>query len=78
MDHQTTKQEVADLLENFAEYVNPNQEHDPWFTLAEVNRQFAWDDIPDGELTEWLNQLVAEGFAVTEEQDGERVWAWLF
>lgn len=72
----TTKADVAILLETFADYVNPDGAHDPWFTLAEVNQQFAWDDIPDAELTEWLDALVTDGKAVSEIQDDERVWAW--
>lgn len=71
-----TTQDIADLLENFSDYINPDGEHDPWFTIAEVNQQFAWDDVPRQELTEMLDALVARGWAVTEEQDGERVWSW--
>ena len=77
MSFRTTKSDVATLLETFADYVNPAGEEDPWFTLAEINQQFAWDDIPTKELTSWLDEMVNSGLARTEKQDGERVWAWL-
>ena len=40
---ETTKQDVEVLLENFDDYVNPAGDEDPWFTLDEINQQFAWD-----------------------------------
>jgi hypothetical protein len=74
--HVTTQADVATLLENFRGYVNPLGQFDPWFTLPEVNRQFAWEDVPEEILTIWLDELVRVGVARTEIQDGERVWAW--
>lgn len=58
---ETTRQDVEVLLENFDDYVNPAGKADPWFTLNEINQQFAWEDIPDVELRAWLIELVAEG-----------------
>ena len=78
MTHKTTKQDVADLLENFADYVNPEtRQPDPWFTLSDINQQFAWDDIPDETLKEWLGDLFMEGHIEVElQQDGE-AYRWL-
>lgn len=76
-EHQTTKEDVAALLENFADYVNPEGKLDPWFTLSEINQQFAWDDVADDVLTAWLNDLVLANKAVTEIQEGEAVYRWL-
>ncbi len=61
MEHTTTKEDVATLLENFANYVNPKGELDPWFTLAEINQQFAWDDVPNETLVAWLLGMQREG-----------------
>ena len=71
---ETTRQDVEVLLENFDEYVNPAGDEDPWFTLDEINQQFAWDDIPDSQLRVWLTELVAEGKAEVRA-GGE--WRWL-
>lgn len=77
----TTEEDIATLLANFFNYYNPAGQEDPWFSLAEINRQFAWADISDEELTGWLDKLVAEGKveASTEHADeGEgTVWRWL-
>ena len=74
-----TKADVENLLENFASYINPNQEFDPWFTLAEINRQFAWEDIPEDTLVGWLNEMSQEG--KVEIRPGktreETEWRWL-
>lgn len=75
----TTKADVEHLLENFASYINPNQEFDPWFTLAEINQQFAWEDIPEDILVDWLNEMSQEGkvearLGKTRE---ETEWRWL-
>ena len=74
MAHQTTPQDVAALLENFADYTNPAGDVDPWFTLGEINQQFAWDDISEPILREWLSKMAN---VVTTVQDGEDVWRWL-
>lgn len=52
---------MATLLENFATYVNPDRETDPWFLVSEINQQFAWGDIPEETLTKWLDEMVEEG-----------------
>ncbi len=70
----TTRRDVEVLLANFADYRNPEGEEDPWFTLDEINQQFAWEDIPDGHLKLWLSELIAEG--KVEARDGEG-WRWL-
>jgi len=73
----TGKQDVSDLLENFAPYVNPAGEHDPWFEVTEINQQFAWDDVPLDTLETWLGELVEEGKALTRQNpDGRQEWAW--
>ena len=74
MSNQTTRQDVADLLENFKDYVNPEGALDPWFTLKEINQQFAWDDIPDETLRQWLAELTAAG-KVHYGHVG-KVWRW--
>src|SRR5690606_36847068 len=75
----TTKADVEHLLEYFASYINPNQEFDPWFTLAEINQQFAWEDIPEDTLVGWLNEMSQEG--KVEVRPGktreETEWRWL-
>ena len=72
-----TKQDVSDLLENFAGYVNPAGAFDPWFEITEINQQFVWEDIPLDVLEEWLDELVAEGKVFTRiGPGGEREWAW--
>ncbi len=71
---ETTAKDVAHLLETFADYVNPDGEDDPWFTLAEINQQFAWEDIPDDLLTEWLTELSFAG-KVEVSTDGPE-WRW--
>jgi predicted transcriptional regulator len=76
MSHQTTKQDVADLLENFKDYVNPDGVRDPWFTLAEINQQFAWEDIPEDTLRQWLEELTVEGKVVMGEPGVEWRWEW--
>ncbi len=58
---ETTREDVATLLENFADYVNPDGQEDAWFTLVEINQQFAWEDIDDGALAEWVSELIREG-----------------
>ena len=58
---ETTLDDVAVLLETFADYVNPNGDKDPWFTLVEINQQFAWEDIPEITLADWLSELVRAG-----------------
>lgn len=74
----TGKQDVSDLLENFAGYVNPAGEHDPWFEVTEINQQFAWDDVDETQLVEWLDELVAEGVAESRmNPEGEREWRWI-
>jgi hypothetical protein len=73
---QTTKQHVAALLENFADYANPDGVDDPWFTLAEINQQFAFEDIADETLVEWLGEMIEEGLVDTEDQEGEAVYRW--
>lgn len=73
----TTKADVADLLQNFSDYVNPEGDLDPWFTLKEINQQFAWEDIPDDTLTEWLDEMIQDELVTTEDQDGEAVYKWL-
>ncbi len=72
---ETTKQDVEVLLENFDDYVNPAGEENPWFTLDEINQQFAWEDIPDATLVEWLTELVTENkVQVRELHGGEYRW----
>ena len=58
---ETTPEDVAHLLENFAEYVNPDGKEDAWFTLEEINQQFAWEDISTSTLAGWIGNLIAEG-----------------
>ncbi len=70
----TERKDVEALLTNFADYRNPEGEEDPWFTLDEINQQFAWEDIPDTQLKVWLAELMAEG--KVEARDGEG-WRWL-
>ncbi len=70
----TERRDVEVLLANFAEYRNPEGGEDPWFTLDEINQQFAWEDIPDGQLKVWLAELIAED--KVEARDGEG-WRWL-
>ena len=73
-----TKDEVADLLENFVDFVNPDGVHDPWFEVTEINQQFAWDDVPLATLEGWLSELVAAGKVFTRiGPGGEREWRWL-
>jgi len=74
----TGKQDVSDLLENFAGYVNPAGEHDPWFEVTEINQQFAWDDVDETQLVEWLDELVAEGVVESRMNARGRVeWRWI-
>ena len=73
MTKKTTREDVETLLSNFADYVNPGEVRDPWFTLAEINQQFAWEDVPVMVLRVWLDDLVTEGKV---QFDGE-VWRWL-
>lgn len=81
MTHQTTKEEVADLLENFVGYINPEGKLDPWFSLSEINRQFAWDDVYEPVLVGWLEELVGAGKVEASEEEAEegegKVWRWL-
>ncbi len=72
---ETTRQDVEVLLENFDDYVNPASDEDPWFTLDEINQQFAWEDIPDAQLRGWLTELIAEG--KVEVRFGGGKWRWL-
>ena len=67
------KSDVADLLENFADYKNLDRKWDPWFQVDEINQQFAWGDVPEETLVRWLGELEAEG-KVTHGEDG---WRWL-
>lgn len=76
-EHQTTGDDVATLLETFSDYVNPAGEWDPWFTLTEINQQFAWDDIPDDVLAGWLDELHTAAKVAAAYQNGEMVWRWL-
>ena len=69
----TERKDVEVLLANFADYVNPAGEEDPWFTLDEINQQFAWEDIPDVVLEVYLSELVMSG--KVEEREGK--WRWL-
>ena len=71
---ETTKQDVEVLLENFDDYVNPAGDENPWFTLDEINQQFAWEDIPDEQLRVWLTELIAE--SKVEIGVGGK-WRWL-
>jgi hypothetical protein len=75
--NETTKEDVAVLLQNFEDYVNPDGDLDPWFTIEEINQQFAWDDVDDQTLDEWLTELEEEGLATSEIQQNVRVWRWL-
>lgn len=70
---ETTPRDVATLLETFADYVNPDSEPDSWFTLTEINQQFAWEDIPDETLEEWLQELVSSGKVKRIGQE----WSWV-
>lgn len=70
----TERKDVEVLLANFADYRNPEGEEDPWFTLDEINQQFAWEDIPDEQLSAWLMQLKTDG-KVEERLGGS--WRWL-
>ena len=73
---QTRSFDVEVLLQNFADYINPDGEQDPWFTLPEINQQFAWEDIPDSTLESWLQDMIARGDVRTDVQDNEVVYAW--
>jgi len=73
MELVTTKEDVSSLLENFSEYVNPDGREDAWFEVSEINQQFAWEDVPEETLTEWLEELVAENLV---EASGEG-YRWL-
>ena len=69
----TTRKDVEVLLANFADYRNPDGDTDPWFTLDEINQQFAWEDIPDSVLEGWLSLMVEAG--TVENLEGK--WRWL-
>ncbi|KKL12140.1 hypothetical protein LCGC14_2538780 [marine sediment metagenome] len=69
---ETTPEDVAHLLENFDDYVNPAGDEDPWFTLAEINQQFAWEDIPEGTLADWIAELIRAG--QVEQRANEVRW----
>ena len=73
-DVETERADVEVLLSNFTDYVNPAGDADPWFTLDEINQQFAWEDIPDSTLRDWLSALVTE--RKVETRDGKE-WRWL-
>lgn len=76
--YQTTKEDVATLLENFSDYVNPQKEFDPWFRVSEINQQFAWDDVPEDTLIKWLEEMLDEGLvAVRTDGEGETEYRWL-
>lgn len=75
---ETTREDVATLLENFKEYVNPAGDEDPGFTLAEINQQFAWEDIPHVILREWLTDLSLAGLVQKFEGDEEPEWRWVY
>lgn len=88
MPHQgdpvTSEEDVATLLENFFDYYSPpgaGGEPDPWFSLEEINQQFAWTNIPEDELTRWLDKLEAQGkveSSTEHAEEGEgKVWRWL-
>jgi len=70
-----TKQHVADLLENFVDYVNPDGEHDPWFTIDEVVRQFPFE-VPLGQPLGWLEELEAEGSIERGADEIGPHWRW--
>jgi hypothetical protein len=72
MDYVTTKQAVASLLENFASYVNTETGRDPWFEVGEINQHFAWEDVLEETLRQWLDELVAEG----KVEVGPEGWQW--
>ncbi len=69
---ETTREDVAQLLENFVDYVNPDGDEDPWFTLVEINQQFAWEDIPEGTLADWIAELIRAG--QVEQRANEVRW----
>lgn len=76
--YETSKDDVAALLANFVDYVNPDGETDPWFTLDEINQQFAWDDISEEVLRTWLKELAADGHVESGlRTDGRWVWRWV-
>lgn len=70
---QTTKLHVQALLENFAEYVNPEGQWDPWFELGEINQQFALEDVSEDQLYSWLQDFVDEGLV----EQGPEGYRWL-
>lgn len=76
---ETTRQDVEVLLENFDDYVDPAGDENPWFTLDEINQQFAWDDIPDAMLVEWLTELALAGKVQVEilPDEDRRKYRWL-
>ncbi len=74
----TERKDVEALLANFADYVNPEGDEDPWFTLDEINQQFAWENIPESTLKEWLSDLVIAGKVALRDEGEEREWRWLF
>ena len=77
---ETTREDVAHLLETFADYINPAGYNDPWFTLAEINQQFAWENVPETTLLVWLSELVDAG-RVTRKGDRRHIkgpeWRWV-
>lgn len=73
---QTTKFDVEVLLKNFEDYVNPDGEHDPWFTLDEINQQFAWEDIPKLKLRKWLREMEKAGDVVSQREGLHKVYRW--
>ncbi len=72
MAPETTHEDIAHLLENFADYVNPDGDEDPWFTLGQINQQFAWEDIPFRDLLAILDNLVIAG--KVEAANGRYRW----
>lgn len=73
----TERQDIEVLLANFADYVNPAGDEDPWFTLDEINQQFAWEDIAASTLKEWLSDLAIAGKVALRDEREEREWRWL-
>ncbi len=75
---ETTKQDIEVLLENFDDYVNPAGDENPWFTLDEINQQFAWEDIPENVLNGWLSDLLDAGKVEGRlPTPGATEWRWL-
>ncbi len=75
---ETTKEDVVVLLENFDDYINPAGDEDPWFTYAEINQQFAWEDVSEPVLGGWVSDLVLAGKVEWRDDTSRgRVFRWL-